>query len=452
MRSITNSDLDIKNPKSATYHFWHYLIYCLIYFNNMYIRYNLVSIQAELSAQLHFTAIEYGVIISFFNLPFTLFSFMFGILGDRFNRKKLMVISLVAQILGLFLFYMPEIVTLSNHSLSHVLIYRLFLLARSFLALGQSGWSSVALTVISDMYTDASERSSKVGIYCIIGSLGGPFSFVITPLIARPFGYANVFVFNFITCVILLGFYMKIPNYLRGQGEGLLQPDKNESSNDHVPDTKSSTLSFPEILADIKAIFKVPTYCLTTLACFWSLGGTEVGVTFISEAYRREFVWLHLEPICSEDMVGLNTSMQAASSVSKFLPGTAKPTFESCQDLSTRLQELNHENLTLNFDCSDCISTQISSMLGMLITSFSILGCFIGLILYRKFYSFSKKSGCLTVAFGDGVTVLALAITYYRGIKLQLQSQLESWVYAILIFTGANFRVGVLGDSVKDGF
>lgn len=357
-------------------------------------------------------------------------------LGDRYNRKNLLLLSLILEMTGVGLFYCSELISNDPN-----IIYYFYLLGRGLISIGQASSCTIAPTIVSDMFTDANLRSGRVGIYSVAIVMGGTTSFVVTPLIAREFGYRNVYAFNILTCLILLGFYLKIPNYIRGQGERWVVEQKSvEQKSGKRP---AATLTLREIYADFVYLVKIPTFTLITIALFFSTGGVEIGVTFINELYRRQFVWLHKEPMCSEDMVGLSTLVYDTQL------DLAEPIFDSCQNLTQRLSELNTGDLPLNYDCQDCVSAEISSVLGIVVSIGALFGALSGTYLYKKFYTTTRKSGCIVGATAGSIATLTFIISYYRGAHFLIQSRTELWVYAIIIFITTNMRVGVLLDSIN---
>lgn len=409
----------------------------LIWMNCLTIRYNLIPIQAELSSKLNFNELEIGVLISFFYLPFNIFSFIFGILGDRYNRKNFILFSLIISIFGLLLFYASEIFTQDQ-----IKIYNFYKIGRILIAIGQAGSITISPTIVADMFTDAAERSTKMGIYSVSGIVGATLSFAVTPMIASSFGYRNVFVMNILVEFLLLFGYWYVPNYNHGQGESLKTSDK------------SSPPTLKVILQDVKYILSIKTFVMMTVALFFATGGVETGATYMNEIYRRQLVYLLEEPICSEDMLGLDSEILATYSIQINQTETEDLLyFETCENLTHYLDQFpnprNTISYTISYDCQDCISIKISATLGIISAGCSVIGALTGIYLYKTFYTVTRKSGCLVGCFGAFSAATVIFSYYLKASSLEISSAFEMWMYAIFLFTLCSMGMGILLDSVN---
>lgn len=202
-----------------------------------------------------------GMIQVSFVLAYMVLAPLFGYLGDRFNRKYIMMFGIVFWALTTFVgSYVPKDK------------FGLFLFLRMLVGVGEASYSTIAPTIIADLFTDK-RRTLMLSIFYFaipigsgLGMMGGKalaqaFDMWQAPLRATPIG-------GIISCGLLL-FFMREP--ARGEAE--------------ADNTGAKTTYFQ----DIRALMRNKTYILVivgfTAICFVTGCLSMWAPTFIEYAY-----------------------------------------------------------------------------------------------------------------------------------------------------------------------
>ncbi|NIQ04472.1 MAG: MFS transporter [Candidatus Korarchaeota archaeon] len=110
-----------------------------------------------MSEELHITPQKAGLLITVYTLP-GLASPLFGLLADRFGRKKILTPSLI-------------IFSLTGSMIAFVRDFKLMMVLRFFQGLGAAPLVSLSVTVIGDLYS-GEERKTALGYNVSIQSIG----------------------------------------------------------------------------------------------------------------------------------------------------------------------------------------------------------------------------------------------------------------------------------------
>ncbi|KAI5718991.1 hypothetical protein M8J76_003372 [Diaphorina citri] len=222
--------------KDISYRQWLTVV-ILFYVNliNYMDRYTIAGVLTEIRKDFNIGDDKAGLLQTAFVLSYMVCAPLFGYLGDRYSRRYIMAF-------GVFLWCITTFVgSFMNH-------YLLFLLFRSMVGIGEASYSTIAPTIISDLFVK-DLRSQMLaffyfaipigsGLGYIVGStafsvMGAwPWSLRVTPVLGA-------------CAVLLILFFMEDPE--RGEAEGRVTEERT---------------SFGE---DIRALCKNPTFMFTTL-------------------------------------------------------------------------------------------------------------------------------------------------------------------------------------------
>lgn len=416
------------NPQ---YQWWHFAVFfgtnviCTIN------RYSSFAITAALSNNLGFDDAQIGLTMSCFYMPFVFSSLIFGILGDRVSRKRLLQLDLLMEGVGMVVCALAPSFTV-------------FAAGRVLIGCFQAAFIGIGPTVIADMFTDPSDTTKYTGIFATGPALGVALGFLSAPSLANFFGYQFVFYFFGGVSFLFMVLMQFIPEYARGSGEaggtgtdGQVE-DKNllELSPQSIAteDGSASQSSGGSILGDLLYLMKNKTYTLVCFGFAMTSGVTDVGMAFFNELARRQFIILRDQEACMDDLPR------------EFNPEDATmPCNETVTYLGQQYSDLNATELESEFqvNCQTCTAAQISSILGGISVIGGIFGTLLGMTLYNKFYSTTKMSGALTAGFGCLACAASIVIFYFVAGST---GQLVTWIIATAMFLFISLNFGVLTD------
>lgn len=380
-------------------------------------RYCTAPLQGDLQSNLNLDETQIGAIMTWFYFPYCLGCIVFGILGDRVSRKRLMQLDLFMEAIGLVF-------------LATAGSFTLFSVGRFIIGLFQASFISISPTVIADMYTDDSKRTTMTGIFATGPAFGVALAFLSGPLVSKLLDYTLVFYVDAVLSIFAVLLMQIIPEYTRGSGtsneemnedsetKGLKQDNTTPGSQQNASNNGASS-----VLADIIHNFTNKTFILTCFAFAMTSGVTEVGMSFFNELARRQFVIANEQEACMKDF---------------YLQGNF--TDYTCKTIKSKLQ-----NTSAGINCESCGAPWISTILGGISVVGGISGTIIGMILYNKFYNIipRKMSGAITS--GVGCSLCATVILIMSFLKDDA-SQAITWTCAVLMFSFISLNFGVLTD------
>ena len=139
-----------------------------------------------------------GLTFGIYGLTQAIFQIPFGILSDRFGRKRIIIV-------GLLIFFMGSIVVFLSKSLIMIAIGRALQ--------GAGAISAVLLALLADLTTDNARTKSMAIIGASIGITFG-ISIILSPILNNYFGFQNIFLLISILSIIAMAvviFYIPSP-------------------------------------------------------------------------------------------------------------------------------------------------------------------------------------------------------------------------------------------------
>ena len=422
---------------SDQYQLWHYLLFITIDIICLINRYSHVPLTADITSELGFTMDQIGLLLTYFYAAYVFGCLCFGVLGDRYSRKKLIALDLFAEIVALLI-------------CTFFKSFYMITAGRIIMGFFQASFISIAPSVIADMYTDDGKRSIMTGIFCAAPALGIALGFGIGPLLAGLFGFNMVYlVYAVVTFILMVG-VLFMPEYERGAGEKNKgnqiemgetdETDKLKEENQlKIQGEKEPENQKSSITSDVGYLFANKTYMLVCVAFACTSGVTEIGMAFVNELLRKQFILVDQQEICIQDFTINNETLKEELVTNN----------QTCQNYITEnlIIENSIKNYTEDqFFCGSCSSTAsgISMTLGGVSVLGGIGGTLAGMILYNKFYEQSKRtSGCW--ASGLGCLLCALAV-YILSLRAEQINTMFSWGIAVAMFFTISINFGVLTD------
>uniref|UniRef100_A0A0N5AJ43 MFS domain-containing protein n=1 Tax=Syphacia muris TaxID=451379 RepID=A0A0N5AJ43_9BILA len=176
-----------------------------------------------------------GLLQTAFIVFYMFFCPVFGYLGDRYSRKVVLSVGISLWVIAVF----TSTLISSNH-------FFVFMLFRGIVGVGEASYSTVAPTIIADLYSGCA-RSAALSVFYFAIPVGSGLGFIfgsnISILLGSwQWGVRLTSVFG-VLCLLLIIFAIEEP--VRGESD-------------------RACLEKSVLLDDLKYLFKIKTYCMTT--------------------------------------------------------------------------------------------------------------------------------------------------------------------------------------------
>jgi len=244
-----NQGQKVKSPNYVSRADWLTLaILTFVNLINYMDRYTIAGILGEVREGLDINNEQAGLLQTAFVASFMIFAPLFGYLGDRTNRKWVMVIGItiwsVATLLGSFM----------NEFYS-------FLAMRAIVGIGEASYTTIAPTILSDLFVKEM-RSKALAIFYFAIPVGSGLGYVVGQALSAAFGTWHWALRGtpILGAVAILGiiFFLKDPP--RGESEG----HEQLKATSYTQDLKSLTSNKSFILTTLG--FTCVTFCTGALS------------------------------------------------------------------------------------------------------------------------------------------------------------------------------------------
>ena len=224
---IKYSDASVSKNKKAS--LWQWMTMAvLVYVNliNYMDRLTLAGILEDVKEEFNANDARAGILQTAFILSYMLFAPLFGYLGDRYSRKYLMAAGVflwsVLTLLGSLVSGNP-----SNRDKGWLHPdFLLFLGCRAMVGIGEASYSTIAPTLISDMFV-GDLRSRMLGLFYFAIPVGSGLGYIVGSETARAFGSwqwgLRVTPGLGLIAVLLILFLVKDPPRGASEGHGPLE-------------------------------------------------------------------------------------------------------------------------------------------------------------------------------------------------------------------------------------
>ncbi|HKP47898.1 MAG TPA: MFS transporter, partial [Pyrinomonadaceae bacterium] len=213
----------------SRYSYYALGILTLVNFLNYIDRQILPSVAPLMAADLHLTDTEIGAMEASLLLSFTVLAPLFGRLGDRYSRTKLMasaaVIWSVATGLTGIIDHSPVLpgsiqvnLPLINFVLQLSGVAIVLCVVRAIVGVGESSYSTITPSLIAD-YFPPERRATALGIFQAAIPMGFALGYVIGVLLAHFFGWRTAFMIVGVPGLITAWFVCRLREPVRGASE-----------------------------------------------------------------------------------------------------------------------------------------------------------------------------------------------------------------------------------------
>ncbi|XP_048746998.1 protein spinster homolog 1-like isoform X3 [Ostrea edulis] len=190
----------------------YFMVFVLLFINllNYMDRFTIAGVLVDIQNYYKIGNSDAGLIQTVFIISYMIFSPIFGYLGDRFNRKFIMGGGIALW----------SLLTLSGSFIGKDYFW-IFVLIRGLVGIGEASYSTIAPTIIADMFVKGTRTRMLMFFYFAI-PVGSGLGYVVGANLAKAFG-AWQWALRFtpvlgIICVILIFVVLKEPK--RGHAEG----------------------------------------------------------------------------------------------------------------------------------------------------------------------------------------------------------------------------------------
>lgn len=183
------------------------IVLALINLFNFLDRYVLSALLEPIKEELHIKNDgDMGRLATAFMLGYFVTSPIFGYLGDRLSRRKLMAIGIIGWSLGTCLTGIAQ-------------GFSFMIFCRVMVGLGEASFGAIGPAVISDAF-DKKQRNKAITFYSLAVPLGAALGFALGGIIGAHLGWRNAFFITGIPGFLLAGLLYFVPEPTRGQSDG----------------------------------------------------------------------------------------------------------------------------------------------------------------------------------------------------------------------------------------
>ncbi|XP_078338601.1 protein spinster homolog 1-like isoform X5 [Crassostrea virginica] len=236
---VGSHDVEVVDADGISKSRAYFMVFVLLFINllNYMDRFTIAGVLVDIMSYYKISNSDGGLIQTVFIISYMIFSPIFGYLGDRYNRKYIMGGGIALW----------SLLTLSGSFVGKDYFW-LFLLIRGLVGIGEASYSTIAPTIIADMFVKGTRTRMLMFFYFAI-PVGSGLGYVVGANLAKAFG-AWQWALRFtpalgIICVILIFIVLKEPP--RGHAEG------------------GSHLHNSSYLEDLKELAKTKSFVLSTL-------------------------------------------------------------------------------------------------------------------------------------------------------------------------------------------
>lgn len=211
------------------YSYYALAVLTLVNFLNYIDRQVLPALIPTLTKELHLTHTELGIIEAVLLLSFTILAPLFGKLGDKYSRTKLMaaaaVIWSIATAVTGFADKFPLMpgginlrLPLVNFTIALSGLAVLMCIVRTIVGVGESSFSTITPSLIAD-YFRPEKRGTALGIFQAAIPMGFALGYVVAGLLAFYFGWRLAFMFVGLPGLITAVFVWRLKEPIRGASD-----------------------------------------------------------------------------------------------------------------------------------------------------------------------------------------------------------------------------------------
>jgi MFS family permease len=226
---------------------------------NYFDRYIVQAVEPSITAEFSLSNAQAGYVVSAFVLGYFVFSPLFGFLGDRFDRRRVMAAGLVAWSAATALTSFASGVTT-------------FVLSRILVGVGEACYGAIVPAYLKGRIPDTIVFNRALSIFYVAIPVGSALGYVAGGQIAAVYGWRNLFLMAAAPGVVLaLGFLML-------RAEGMQRTPGQDGGTGGVTVGMRRILGSPVLVLVILG-YVLNTFALSAVAAFVVRHGTTLGLS-----------------------------------------------------------------------------------------------------------------------------------------------------------------------------
>jgi len=230
---------------------------------NYFDRYIVQSVEPSITKEFGLSNAQAGYVVSAFVLGYFIFSPIFGYLGDRFDRRRVMAFGLLAWSGA------TALTSLAGGIAS-------FVLARILVGVGEACYGAIVPVYLKGRVPDTLKLNRALSIFYVAIPVGSALGYVAGGQIAAVYGWRNLFLLAAAPGVVLaLGFLLL-------KGEGLAERSGSASRAGFIEGLRAICLNQFLILVILGYVLN--TFTLNGVAAFVVRHGVNLGLSEASSA------------------------------------------------------------------------------------------------------------------------------------------------------------------------
>lgn len=228
-------------------------------------RYSVAAVLTKIQEYYNLTSAQLGLLSTCFLGGYMLTAPIFGYLGDRYSRKWIIVGGIVFWSSAAF-----------AGSLISNQYYVLFFISRILVGVGEASYSTIAPTIIADLF-QPSKRKLGLSIFYFAIPIGSGLGFLMGTLALDLGDWRWIFRITPAIGLIATGFLLFLEEPVRGQSEGATTDSTDNSSP----------------LENIKYLWSIKSYVWATAGftcCLFAMGALSWwAITFMGVAKGKDY-------------------------------------------------------------------------------------------------------------------------------------------------------------------
>lgn len=226
---------------------------------NYFDRYIVQAVEPTITSEFALTNTQAGYVVSAFVLGYFVFSPIFGFLGDRFDRRRVMALGLIAWSVSTALTSWANTITG-------------FVIARILVGVGEACYGAIVPVYLKGRLPDTLSLNRALSIFYVAIPVGSALGYVAGGQVAAVYGWRQLFLLAAIPGFVLaLGFLFL-------KGEGLVRGNES-SAPKGGPLTGLCKIARSPFLSLVILGYVLNTFALNGVAAFVVRHGTSLGLS-----------------------------------------------------------------------------------------------------------------------------------------------------------------------------
>lgn len=246
MTDSTDTEISSASAISNTRKYLSVFVLFLINLLNYMDRFTIAGVLLQIKEHFQISNGNAGLLQTVFVIAYMIVAPVFGYLGDRFNRKLVMLFGMVIWSGCTFA---ASFIDNPDH-------FMIFLGARALVGIGEASYSTIAPTIIADLF-EKSQRTRMLSVFFFAIPVGGGLGYVVGQAAADAFGswHWALRVTPALGVITMLLMMIVLPNVKRGASESISDLVKVEEN----------VVQKTSYIQDLKEIVKIKSFIFLTL-------------------------------------------------------------------------------------------------------------------------------------------------------------------------------------------